>query len=76
MEGAELEFELNAIREIAKKAKARDTGARGLRSIVEDVMLEIMYELPDMEHKGKYIVSESIVRGEKPLFENPVKKSA
>jgi ATP-dependent Clp protease ATP-binding subunit ClpX len=39
-------------------------------------MLEIMYELPDMEHKGKYIVSDAIVRGEKPLFEKPQKKSA
>ncbi len=76
MEGAELEFEIKALHEIARKAKARDTGARGLRSIVEDVMLEIMYELPEMEHKGKYIVSESIVRGETPLFETPIKKSA
>jgi len=76
MEGAELEFELNALREIARKAKHRDTGARGLRSIVEDVMLDIMYELPEMEQKGKYVVSEAIVRGEKQLFEQPIKKSA
>ncbi len=76
MEGAEIEFEPKALHEIARRAKARDTGARGLRSIVEDVMLEIMYELPDMEHKGKYVVSDAIVRGEKPLFEKPQKKSA
>jgi len=76
MEGAELEFEHNALREIARKAKHRDTGARGLRSIVEDVMLEIMYELPEMEQKGKYTVSEAVVRGEKPMFEGPIKKSA
>src|SRR5580692_10928835 len=69
MEGAEIEFEPKALHEIARRAKARDTGARGLRSIVEDIMLEIMYELPDMEHKGKYVVSDAIVRGEKPLFE-------
>lgn len=77
MEGAEIEFEPRALHEIARRAKARDTGARGLRSIVEDIMLEIMYELPDMEHKHKYIVSEAIVRGEKPMFERrPEKKSA
>ena len=76
MEGAELEFETKALLEIAHRAKKRDTGARGLRSIVEDVMLEIMYELPDMEHKGKYVVSEAIVRGEKQMFEKPIKKSA
>jgi ATP-dependent Clp protease ATP-binding subunit ClpX len=76
MEGAELEFELNALKEIARKAKHRDTGARGLRSIVEDVMLDIMYELPDMESKGKYVVSDAIVRGEKLLFDKPHKKSA
>src|SRR3989440_7421426 len=54
MEGAEIEFHPSALREIAIKAKERDTGARGLRSIVEDVMLDIQYELPDMEHKSKY----------------------
>ena len=77
MEGAELEFEPRALLEIARRAKERDTGARGLRSIVEDIMLEIMYELPDLEAKGKYNVSEAIVRGEKPMFEKrPEKKSA
>src|SRR5271168_5060354 len=69
MEGAEIEFEPKALHEIARRAKARDTGARGLRSIVEEIMLEIMYELPDIEHKGKYVVSDAIVRGEKPLFD-------
>ena len=47
--------------ENARKAKERDTGARGLRSIVEDVMLDIQYELPDMEHKGKYVVDGAVV---------------
>ena len=55
--------------EIARMAKERDTGARGLRSIVEEVMLDIMYELPDIEAKSKYIVTDAVVRGEKPLFE-------
>src|SRR5262249_58899905 len=49
MEGAEIEFSDGALREIARKAKQRDTGARGLRSIVEEVMTDIMFELPDIE---------------------------
>ena len=53
MEGSELEFTDGSLREIARLAKSRDTGARGLRSIVEDIMLDIMYELPDMEIKGE-----------------------
>jgi ATP-dependent Clp protease ATP-binding subunit ClpX len=69
MEGAELEFHAHALHEIARKAKARDTGARGLRSIVEEIMTEIMFELPEIEVKGKYTVTDSVVRGEKPLFE-------
>ncbi len=83
MEGAELEFEDGALREIARKAKARDTGARGLRSIVEDIMLEVMYELPDLESKGKHVVTEDVAKGLCPLFERkptvmplPEKKSA
>ena len=77
MEGAELEFDHMALAEIARKAKSRDTGARGLRSIVEEVMLDIMYDLPEIEHKAKYIVSDAVVRGEIPLFEQKQdKKSA
>jgi ATP-dependent Clp protease ATP-binding subunit ClpX len=79
MEGAELDFHPAALHEIARKAKDRDTGARGLRSIVEDLMTDIMFELPDIESKGKYTVTEAVARGETPLFEKPVpadKKSA
>ncbi|MGL6094650.1 MAG: ATP-dependent Clp protease ATP-binding subunit ClpX, partial [Fimbriiglobus sp.] len=68
MEGAELDFEPAALREIAKLAKSRDTGARGLRAIVEEIMLDVMYELPDMERKGKHLVTSDIVRGIKKLF--------
>src|SRR5438034_3536457 len=56
MEGAEIDFLPGALRVIAERAKDRDTGARGLRSIVEDVMTDIMFELPDIETKGKFIV--------------------
>ena len=74
MEGSEVEFESGALREIAKLAKTRDTGARGLRAIVEDVMMDVMFELPDMEVKGKHIVTADVVRGSKKLFEKKVPK--
>ena len=77
MEGAEIDFDYGSLKEIARLAKARETGARGLRSIVEDVMMDVMYELPDLEHKGKYTVTPDVVRGERKLFEKkPGKKSA
>jgi ATP-dependent Clp protease ATP-binding subunit ClpX len=69
MEGAELEFDTGALREIARKARERDTGARGLRSIVEEIMLDIQFDLPDIENKSRYTVTDAVVRGEKPLFD-------
>ncbi len=60
-------------------AWARDTGPDGLRSIVEEVMFDIQFELPDIEPKAKYTVTAEVVRGEKPLFEKTAitdKKSA
>jgi ATP-dependent Clp protease ATP-binding subunit ClpX len=68
MEGANLEFTDEALREIARIAKAKDTGARGLRSVVEQVMFDIMYELPDQESGQTYVVTAEIVRGESHLF--------
>src|SRR2546430_1368621 len=65
MEGAELDFTPQARKLVAKMAKERDTGGRGLRSIVEEIMTDIMFELPDMEVKEKYLVTEAIIRGEK-----------
>jgi len=65
------------LREIARLAKARETGARGLRSIVEEIMMDVMYELPELEHKGKYVITPDVVRGERKLFEKkPGKKIA
>jgi ATP-dependent Clp protease ATP-binding subunit ClpX len=71
MEGADVEFSSEALSEVARMAKAKDTGARGLRSIVEDVMLDIMFELPDRaaKDKGKFLVTPEIVRKEKSLFD-------
>ena len=70
MEGAELEFTPDALHAVAKLAKARDTGARGLRSIIEQVMTDIMYELPDMESKEKFEVTEGVVEGKQHLFQH------
>src|SRR5918911_828106 len=73
MEGADVEFTPEALNEVAKMAKAKDTGARGLRSIVEDVMLDIMFELPDRaaKDKGKFLVTPEVVRRERSLFDVP-----
>ena len=68
MEGSELEFTEGALGLIAKMARERDTGARGLRSIVEEVMTDLMYELPEMETKGKFTVTEPVIRGTESMF--------
>jgi ATP-dependent Clp protease ATP-binding subunit ClpX len=69
MEGVELEFRDDALQAIAKKAMTRKTGARGLRSIVEGVLLDTMYELPSMSNVSKVVVDETVVRGEsKPIL--------
>ncbi|MCC8379256.1 MULTISPECIES: ATP-dependent protease ATP-binding subunit ClpX [Xenorhabdus] len=61
LEGVELEFRKEALTAIAKKAMVRKTGARGLRSIVEGVLLDTMYDLPSMEHVEKVVVDETVV---------------
>ena len=64
MEGAELEFRDDALRAIAGKAMKRKTGARGLRTILEDVLLDTMYELPGLTNVTKVVVDEAVVVGE------------
>jgi len=76
MEGSHVSFTEDAIRAIAKLAKEKGTGARGLRSIVEEVMLDIMYELPDQPKDTKYVIDERVVMGEADLFKLPESKSA
>ena len=61
MEGAELEFRQDALAAIARKALKRKTGARGLRTIVESVLLDTMYELPSLENVSKVVVDESVI---------------
>jgi ATP-dependent Clp protease ATP-binding subunit ClpX len=76
MEEANLQFTDEALRSIAKKAQVRETGARGLRSIIEQVMLDIMFELPDQPRGNRYVVNEDVVDGRQQLFEQPQTKSA
>ncbi len=69
MEGCEIEFREDALREVARKTMERKTGARGLRSIMESVLLDTMYDLPSMESVSKVVIDESVINGEsKPLM--------
>jgi ATP-dependent Clp protease ATP-binding subunit ClpX len=74
MEKADLAFTEDALRLIAKKAHEKDVGARGLRAIIEEVMLDIMYDLPEQPPSTQYLVTEDVVAGRQPLF--GMKKSA
>ena len=78
MEETELEFRDDALHAIARKAMQRKTGARGLRSIVEAVLLDTMYDLPSMENVCKVVIDESVIKGEsKPIlmYKNEEKKA-
>ena len=64
MEGVELEFREDALRAVARKAMQRKTGARGLRTILENVLLDTMYDLPSMKNATKVVVDDAVVTGE------------
>ncbi len=69
MAGVEIDFREDALRAIATKAMERKTGARGLRSILENVLLDTMYEIPSSENVEKVVIDESMIRGEsEPLI--------
>ena len=69
MEGVELEVRTAALGAVARRALARKTGARGLRSILETVLLDTMYELPTLENVSKVVVDEAMVTADgKPLM--------
>ena len=69
MEGSEIEFRESALRAVARKAMDRKTGARGLRSIVEHVLLDTMYDLPSFDNVAKVVVDEGAITGEsEPLI--------
>lgn len=77
MEGVELEFDKFALDAIVEKAMIKKTGARALRSIVEDFMLDIMYELPNNKEISKCVITRDVVeKGEEPIFIKAEKKSA
>ncbi|MEZ5545634.1 MAG: ATP-dependent Clp protease ATP-binding subunit ClpX [Lysobacteraceae bacterium] len=74
MEGVELEFRPDALSAVAHKALARKTGARGLRTILESVLLETMYELPSLENVSKVVVDDSVINHQAEpylIYENP-----
>jgi ATP-dependent Clp protease ATP-binding subunit ClpX len=73
MEGVDVDFREDALRAIANKATERKTGARGLRSILESVLLDTMYELPASESVSKVVIDESVIKGESEpmlIYEN------
>jgi ATP-dependent Clp protease ATP-binding subunit ClpX len=79
MEDVELEFRDEALRSVARKAMKRKTGARGLRSILENTLLNIMYDLPSMSGVSKVVIDDGVIEGEaEPLliYENAEQSSA
>ncbi len=78
MEGVEIQFRDDALRAIAKKAQERKTGARGLRSIMETVLLDSMYKIPSLDKVSKVIIDAAVIEGEsEPLlmYENVEQQS-
>ena len=65
MDGVDLEFEPDAVELIAKEAIKRKTGARALRSIVEEIMLDVMYDVPTKENLDKFVVTSEMVKNRK-----------
>ncbi len=79
LENVELEFRDDALKAIAAKAMTRKTGARGLRSIVEAVLLDTMYDLPSVEGVVKVVIDETVIKGESDpilIYENQQKASS
>jgi ATP-dependent Clp protease ATP-binding subunit ClpX len=79
MEGVEVDFREDALRAVARKAMERKTGARGLRSILEGVLLETMYTLPSQNSVAKVVIDESVIRGDSEpmlIYENVEKAQA
>jgi ATP-dependent Clp protease ATP-binding subunit ClpX len=73
MEGVEVDFRDDALRAVAAKATERKTGARGLRSILESVLLDTMYALPSSESVSKVVIDDSVIKGDSEpmlIYEN------
>ena len=73
MENSELEFTEGALHALAKKALKRDTGARALRSITEELMVDLMYQLPEQPKPAKYMITREVVEGKASLFDQKQK---
>ncbi|MBI4718208.1 MAG: ATP-dependent Clp protease ATP-binding subunit ClpX [Planctomycetes bacterium] len=73
-ENCELEFTPEGLRLIAEKALERETGARGLRGVLEELMLDPMYELPAYNQSGKYVVTDAVVAGKEPLLTSKARR--
>ena len=76
MEGVDIEFRGTALKDIAELAMKRKTGARGLRSILENILLDSMYEIPSLSNVSKVVIDENVIKGDsKPLiiYDNPKK---
>jgi ATP-dependent Clp protease ATP-binding subunit ClpX len=76
MENCELRFTTEALNLIAKQALEKGVGARGLRGILEEVMLDIMYDLPEQQEGSQFTIDVSIIEGKRTLFPLPSSKSA
>jgi ATP-dependent Clp protease ATP-binding subunit ClpX len=80
IDGVELKFDSDAIHEIAHLAVKKETGARGLKGILEKLMLDVMYEIPSLENVDKCVITkESVVSNKEPelIFnDNKIKKSS
>jgi ATP-dependent Clp protease ATP-binding subunit ClpX len=68
MDGADLEFREDGLSAVARKAMERKTGARGLRTILENILLDTMYQLPSLKNVSKVVVDESVVQGHAPPY--------
>jgi len=76
LEGVHLEFTPQALKEIVKEAKTRKTGARALRSILENTMLKIMYEIPSMDNIDTCIITDEVIRKKRKPIYKLLRKSA
>jgi len=76
LEGAELQFTPAGLKLIAEKALKKGTGARALRAIFEELLLDALFHLPSAEEKGTFLVTPAVVRGEKPLLKSRARSAA
>jgi ATP-dependent Clp protease ATP-binding subunit ClpX len=74
MAESDLEFTDAALNEIARLALERNTGARALRGVIEELMMDIIFDLPEPEMQGRYVITEEVVRGEKRALPSPKRR--